>query len=174
MLGERFWSKVKENPDTGCWEWTASTGFYGYGQYSHKSHPTRAHRLAYMEMVGEIPDGLHLDHLCRNRCCVNPDHLDPVPQLVNMRRAMTTHCKNGHLRSEHSRHRPNGSRYCGTCQTHRVEAPKTGPYHTPREAIEDILANLVTGRGGNTAALAEKWGLSARTVWGIGDRGATL
>lgn len=99
---DRFWSKVIESP-TGCWIWTGAH-IRGYGQVSRKGHPQRtllAHRWAYEYIVGKIPDGLQLDHLCVTPACVNPAHLEPVTQQENLRRAAErkTHCRNGHLRS---------------------------------------------------------------------------
>lgn len=79
--------------DTPCWTWQLrktlpnkrSSG--GYGQLRHKGREYLAHRFYYERAKGEIPDGLTLDHLCRNRDCVNPDHLEPVTLLVNVRRS---------------------------------------------------------------------------------------
>jgi predicted DNA-binding transcriptional regulator AlpA len=68
--------------DSGCWEWTGNRDQFGYGRYRGKS----AHRLVFVLMVGTIPDGLHLDHLCRVRRCVYPVHLEPVTQAENNRR----------------------------------------------------------------------------------------
>lgn len=79
-----FWTNVEQSED-GCWLWTSVT-HKGYGKFSFHGRTQLAHRLAYQHLVGDIPDGLHLDHLCRVRNCVNPDHLDPVTPAVNMRR----------------------------------------------------------------------------------------
>lgn len=73
---DRFWEKVDKSGE--CWLWTAYTTKKGYGQTHIGGKTKYAHRVAYELSVGPIPDGKELDHLCRNRACVNPDHLDPV------------------------------------------------------------------------------------------------
>lgn len=101
---ERFWVKV--DAATGsleeCWEWRGALTQAGYGQ--GVDHSTGrfwlAHRVAFEQLRGSIPDGLHIDHLCRNRLCVNPWHLEPVTNRENVRRGMSgelkTECANGH------------------------------------------------------------------------------
>lgn len=104
----RFWPKVDKTGD--CWEWTAGKTKAGYGKFrvGSQTDGTRrlaeAHRWAYEHSVGPIPEGLELDHLCRNRACVNPAHLEPVTRRVNCLRgegavadnARKTHCPKGH------------------------------------------------------------------------------
>ena len=93
-----FWDLVRKT-DT-CWWWEGALNNYGYGKYGIPL----AHRLAYLDAVGPIPDGLTLDHLCRNPRCVNPAHLEPVTLAENTLRgygptaenARKTHCINGH------------------------------------------------------------------------------
>lgn len=102
----RFWSKIDRTSDAGCWLWQASVRPDGYGQLWHRDaqRPIVAHRWAYLALVGPIPEGLELDHLCRNRTCVNPAHLEPVTTRENLRRgvgfggtnARKTHCYRGH------------------------------------------------------------------------------
>ena len=87
---ERFWSKV--NQSDGCWSWKGSHfTMTGYAIFNKKMddgvwRPTTAHRVAYEVVVGPIPDGLVIDHLCRNRKCVNPAHMEPVTRGENVLR----------------------------------------------------------------------------------------
>ena len=102
---ERFLSHIEVQPVSRCWLWTAGTQ-RGYGHFrvgARGSKKVRAHRFAYELWVGPIPKGLTLDHLCRVRHCVNPDHLEAVTQGENVRRGDTgklnankTHCLRGH------------------------------------------------------------------------------
>ena len=69
-----------------CWIWTGPKNGSGYGIFSYRGRNQSAHRVAYRLLVGEIPDGLQLDHLCRKRSCINPAHLEPVTRLENVRR----------------------------------------------------------------------------------------
>lgn len=89
--------------ETGCWEYPhRNDGGYGVINYEGPSgrRPYRTHRITYERTVGPIPDGHQIDHLCRNRACCNPDHLEPVTPGENTRRGlrktMQTHCKQGH------------------------------------------------------------------------------
>ena len=88
---ERFWSKVDVGQRDECWLWTAHTAGGGYGYYrpGGKAPMVPAHRVAYELLIGPIPDGLQLDHLCRVRACVNPDHLEAVTQTVNVLRGFS-------------------------------------------------------------------------------------
>lgn len=95
---ELFFNNVDKSGD--CWIWTAAIDRGGYGRYKHKA----AHRVSYELLVGPIPQGLDLDHLCRVRACVNPSHLEPVTRRENLlrgdtvtaRNAAKTHCIHGH------------------------------------------------------------------------------
>lgn len=85
-LRDRLMEKVRVDAN-GCWLWTASIRANGYGQFVHQGSPRQAHRVSYECLVGPIPEGLHIDHLCFVRHCVNPAHLEPVTQAENNRRA---------------------------------------------------------------------------------------
>ena len=127
-LWDRLWAKVDASGD--CWEWTAAKNHLGYGQIGESG--TRrllmAHRAVWELLVGPIPRGYDIDHLCRNPGCVNPDHLEPVTHAENMRRGFgfdvwqksKTHCPHGHeYTTENTYVNPKGSRECRTCKRSR-------------------------------------------------------
>jgi len=124
-LEERLWRKIHPEPMSGCWLWIGSSIPRGYGYIRGKGAlNTPAHRAVYELYKGKIPDDLVLDHKCRTPACVNPDHLEPVTQMENMRRGMQatkTHCVRGHLLSGENlgyRFSDNGSprRICLACR----------------------------------------------------------
>ena len=95
---------IEYDPNGGCWLWSGAPNSCGYGQLQVSGRPWRAHRYIYEKLVGPIPSGLQLDHLCRVRLCVNPAHLEPVNNRENVLRgvgrtaenARKTHCARGH------------------------------------------------------------------------------
>jgi hypothetical protein len=109
----RFWAKVDKTE--GCWLWTAHVFRDGYAVFRVDGKQVYIHRWAYELLVGPIPDGMQVDHLCRVRHCVRPDHLEPVTPRENSRRAKAanrrTHCQRGHLLDE-----VRGRRQCRTCK----------------------------------------------------------
>lgn len=122
---ERFWEKVDVEPAQ-CWQWTATTAGR-YGQFvMDGGQRIPAHRYAWQALVGPITDGLVVDHLCRNKLCVNPDHLEPVPERINTLRgvapsalnARKARCKNGH---DDWVHHATGRR-CRTCHNEYYRA----------------------------------------------------
>lgn len=155
-LVERFWAKVNKDgpipplrPDLGpCWVWTGCRHPLGYGQFSlpRDGGPFKhvaAHRFAYELLIGPVPDGLELDHLCRHPPCVNPAHNEPVTHEENMRRSphqrkpggwsppgdfqrAKTHCPQSHpYDTENTGVRANGHRYCRACARDRMRRRST-------------------------------------------------
>jgi hypothetical protein len=124
---ERVLRRVNVNGD--CWEFPHSLDVQGYshvtiiGRLSRKMNGL-AHRVVYEGLVGTIPEGLALDHLCRVRMCVNPDHLEPVSWTENARRHWAyrrSGCLRGHaLTGANVRLRPNGKRECVACSRRRM------------------------------------------------------
>lgn len=115
-----------EVTDTGCFQWTAASN--RYGRIKINGRMALAHRAMWELLVGPIPDGLHIDHLCKNTLCVNPDHLEPVTPRENLMRsptkqrenAMKTHCLRGHPLSGENLYRdPRGMRQCRECARER-------------------------------------------------------
>lgn len=91
---DRLLTRLIENKVTGCWEWTGAVGAHGYGVIglgTRHQGTKLVHRVTYEYFIANIPDGLHIDHLCRNKRCANPWHLDPVTQQVNNRRRDEAH-----------------------------------------------------------------------------------
>ena len=118
---KRFWPKVVALPN-GCWAWTAGLTSDGYGTFYVDGTMESAHVWAYETLVGPVPSGLELDHLCRVRSCVNPCHLEPVTTAVNQQRGRAarpqhTHCRRGHpLTAENVKPHKDGRRTCRICQ----------------------------------------------------------
>lgn len=126
---ERLFSKIEKSPDPeGCWLWTGSIAPTGYGLLRRDKRTQYAHRFMYERLVGEIPDGLVIDHLCRVRNCVNPKHLEPVTQYVNVIRGdgpkvhgSKTHCLRGHPFTEENTYVFRNGRHCRLCKRERQE-----------------------------------------------------
>lgn len=114
MRVARFESQIRRTTD--CWIWTGHTRGR-YGQYAGR----QAHRVSFELSRGPIPEGLELDHLCRNTLCVNPEHLDPVDRAENVRRRYAAYtpvqqCIKGHAFDEaNTYHAPDGRRTCRAC-----------------------------------------------------------
>lgn len=116
----------------GCWEWQRGLDGKGYSVFRYEGKNRRGHDVVYEMFRGPVPDGLELDHLCMNKICVRPDHLEPVTHQENMRRAQAvgkgraawnekkTHCPQGHPYDEVNTYRWGGYRYCRTCLSVRT------------------------------------------------------
>jgi HNH endonuclease len=125
-IEELFWRLADRTGGEGsCWQWRGSTDGRGYGALRSQ----KAYRFAYELLIGPIPEGLEIDHLCRNTMCVNPWHLEPVTHAENLRRGNSpwqvnrrkTHCKQGHkFTPENTRVDKHGWRSCRRC--HVIEA----------------------------------------------------
>jgi hypothetical protein len=104
-----------------CWIWTGFVDARGYGKVQLNGTHTGAHRVSYLQAKGEIPNGLQIDHLCRQTNCINPDHLEPVTGQENMARryALKTHCIHGHPLSGENLILEGGFRRCRACVRHR-------------------------------------------------------
>lgn len=132
---------------TGCWEWSGYHAKTGYGTMAFGGKPEYVHRVSWEVFRGPIPIGLQIDHLCRNRSCFNPDHLEPVPQAENIRRgegvsginARKTHCQKGHEFTPENTYLSRGFRSCRTCvlakQAVQRRARRVDP-DSPRTEIE--------------------------------------
>lgn len=131
---ERFEAKYIPEPMSGCWIWIGAIGpKNGYGYISIDRVATLAHRFSYVHYRGPITSE-HLDHLCRVRCCVNPDHLEQVTMAENIRRGASNwatrkhpdKCPRGHVFPDYKAYAPGKSRTCLRCQreTMRVRRAK--------------------------------------------------
>lgn len=137
---ERFSEKVRAAAN-GCMEWTAYVGENGYGRFYVDGRGALAHRWSYQFHVGSIPEGLVIDHLCRNTRCVNPDHLEPVTTAENVRRGSgpaiavaryraITRCPQGHPYTDENTYLGGRGRTCRTCK----RARRREQYEQTREA----------------------------------------
>jgi HNH endonuclease len=139
--------------DTGCWVWQRTRSKAGYGQMYVDGKMVYAHREFYEGYVADIPPGLVIDHLCRNRACCNPDHLEPVTFAENMRRTRRPACKRGHPLTEDNVYvAPDGERQCRECnrmryreRTRRLAADyrEQGTARAAQSRAKGLIAPLV-------------------------------
>jgi hypothetical protein len=156
---ERFWRSVEVGHPLGCWWWIGKGSTHGYGRFTFgrrslgERRDVYAHRFAYEALIGPIPDGMQLDHLCRNRVCVNPDHLEIVTSAVNTSRGWpttSTTCKRGHRLSGTNLYiQPStGRRCCQLCKDasiRRYRARRRARRYDP--AVIDQLAEQLSSGG---------------------------
>jgi hypothetical protein len=143
---------VALDAESDCWLWTGRLDKDGYGVVGHKGADRRAHRASYEALRGSIPPGLVIDHLCRVRNCINPDHMEPVTNAVNVLRgegwaakqARQTSCKRGHPFAGANLFYCRGSRRCRACHRAWKIAVRTG---VPIEdAVREVEARTVDGQ----------------------------
>ena len=136
-ITERFFNKIFIADLDGCWLWAGTIEHNGYGRIKGINKNMFAHRLSYNLFKGMIPDGLQIDHLCRNRRCVNPEHLEPVTSWENLMRgrspAHRTQCPKGHKYTTDNTYwwerpnRKNPTRICRQCLHDRNMSRKKVP-----------------------------------------------
>src|SRR6516165_5484147 len=118
-LEERFAKSTKKDCETGCWIWLKGTDIHGYAKIKYERRTRKAASVAYEFYVGPVPKGLELDHLCHNKLCVNPEHLQAVTHSENLRRRRpftrykNNKCKRGHILPPLHERNKNGS--CPIC-----------------------------------------------------------
>lgn len=132
MLPNRILDKIVRIPESGCWIWIGSLTGYGYGETWWNNTKHFVHVLMHKLFVGEVPKGFEVDHLCKVRCCCNPEHLEAVTHAENVKRSSSwhhvvnyhkaqTHCQRGHAWTEENTYvEPNGKRRCLECKRQRM------------------------------------------------------
>ena len=146
-FADRFWARVERGNPSECWAWTGFVGKDGYGQFGFRvgespKHHGQSHRVSYELLVGPVPAGLQLDHLCRVRHCVNPAHLEPVTSAENTRRglkATKTECVRGHQFTPDNTYRDpkSGTRKCRICRREANSQAKRRKRDTRALAVAD-------------------------------------
>lgn len=177
-------SRYQVDPDTRCWIWQGRINQWGYGQISKRYGTQVAHRAFYMHHVGEIPHGLQLDHLCRVRCCVNPEH-QPVTGSENLRRGIGGYgardlCKAGlhDITDPANVYTPPGAPTRRTCKpcADTVAAKNEERQRAARSPRTRLTADQVArirfaaAHGAARQALADEYGVSRSCIRHIVDR----
>lgn len=185
--------------ESGCWEYPGGLTVRGYAPISVGNKKKLRHRVSYEHFVGPIPEGLDLDHLCRNRACFNPAHLEPVTRSENIRRGIgpqvirekylreVTHCRWGHpFDDANTEWRTTGGRRCRICRAAHSRTSEVKRTAARRAKIEAAIARgdrraplsrdailLIRVRaltGENQRVIAQEFGISSVTVSAIKNR----
>lgn len=141
-ISDRFWSKVDASGD--CWEWIGRQDKHGYGEFDFQRRPHRAHRISYTLLMGEVPSGMELDHLCRNPRCVNPDHLEPVTHRENSLRGysmVATNARRATCRLGHPLLQGPRQRWCRTCLNDRQRRQYRSKVEASRRGMTTVLGS---------------------------------
>lgn len=182
--GILFWPKVdKAGPVVNgmaspCWLWRAATNAKGYGRCSHSGRMRLAHGVSFELSGSVVPEGYTIDHLCRVRHCVNPDHLEAVPHRVNLLRGNTvtaacaakTHCVNGHPFDVINTSRANnGARRCRACarvRNYQTYQPRTNARRRRPKLTDEERAGIrsMIGEGMTQEAVAMRFNVGQSTV----------
>ena len=173
---QRFWRHVRKQPG-GCWLWQLTLDEDGYGRFRLGTKRWYAHVLSHALEIGPIPDDWHVDHKCRNRACVNPDHLEAVTLKVNTLRgegptahnARKTHCVRGHEFTDANTIWKGDRRNCRACRQASRTAGKLAVRGTKRKAKPSVSAlNRHRSSGMSWREVGLKYGVSdtAARNWG--------
>lgn len=163
MSMDKFWKYVVKNQDRGyetpCWIWIGAKFSNGYGHLRRNNKDLLAHKVSFEHTHGPVPSGLVLDHLCRQRACVNPDHMEPVTQRQNILRgrgasasnAIKTHCPHGHEYTPENTYNRYGQRYCRACMKARAKTdqPQNGMKTHCKRGHEFTAENTYINKNGS-------------------------
>jgi hypothetical protein len=163
QLSRLFWAKIDRQGPQGCWLWTGRTLPTGYGQARFAGRHWYSHRLSFELHKGPIPDGLHIDHLCRVRACCNPEHLDAVTCKVNVHRspiapaalnALKTHCGRGHEFTEANTIPRKRGRSCRICARWRQRVKEAEARGVQAETAPPVTLNT---RSQDVCVAGHRW-----------------